>query len=547
MIITAEPSFTYDGAYMKNLGFFLNTANVSAPELGRITQAIPGKIGNLFMGIDIGERIITLEVTLNCGSQNEFNTRKMYLDNLIINDAAREKSLVLDNDPLWTYYGAFSDISDYDWINGYTYKTTLTFICSDPYKYGRQIDRNIVGNSLKFTPDGQQSTYPIFSAIAQNDATWCGLTTPDQFLYVGGKVNVETGEIPTTLYNPVLMDTAQNMSLWQRQSGDTFKDVDNGVVGKGSYFKQSDDDINVKDFGENTGKSTGWYGPAIKRMMTKQLENWKVTFRVQSMNNYKRAENKLELYLLDSAGKAVGKLGIKDNGEGSEQEINIQVYQSNGTVKSVGSFKPTVKNKKSVALSKKQKVAKTDSKGKVTYTYVTLKETLNENNSTNDFTDFYGNITLEKIGNKFYAEVVKLDTKTRNEIGNWTSMWTDEYDTFKSDVAGFIVYAGKRAIEEDKQSISYKANYLAFCDLKVFERTEIKQDTIISTSPEIIIWSGDELVFDCEKGRIYKNGQLFMDAMHIGSDFIELIGGVQTEIVFADGFDWTMHYPPTAF
>lgn len=542
-------SFNYDGTNMLIMGIrLLERPIVSQPKVTEIVQNIPGMVGELYMGSDIGSRTISLKVALLCKSEEELNSRKLYLDNLITQHKAMEFPLVLDEDSLWTYFGHFAGRTDYESTGAINEViTTLTFNCSDPYKYGRQIDRVIVGNTLKFTPDGQQSTYPIFSAIAKKDATWCGLTTPEQFVYVGGKVNIETGEVATTLYNPVLTDTAQNMALWQRQSSETFTQIDNGTVGKGSYFKQATDDINVKDFGTNEGKSTGWYGPALKRMMTKQLSNWKVTFRVQSMNNYKRAENKLELYLLDSSGKAVGKLSIKDNGEGSEQEINIQVYQGNGAVKSVGSFKPTVKNKKSVALAKKQKVAKTDSKGKVTYTYVTLKETLNENNSTNDFTDFYGNITLEKVGNQFYAEVVKLDTKTRNEIGNWSAMWTDEYDTFKSDVAGFVVFAGKRAIEEDKQGISYKANYLAFCDLKVFERTEIKQDTIISTSPEVIIWAGDEIVFDGEKARIYKNGQLFLDGSHIGLDYIELIGGVQTEIVFADGFDWTMHYRPTAF
>lgn len=547
MITTAEPSFTFDGTYMKTMGIFLNEVKVSPPEISRVSQDVPGRIGDLNFGNNIGARAITLEVTLSCKTQDELNDRKLYLNNLVITDAPSEKPLVLDTDSLWTYYGQFTEMNDYELINGYTEKVTLTFTCSVPYKYGRQIDTNISSNVHRFTPLGQQKTYPIFSAIAKRDTTWCGLSTTDQFLYIGGKVNVETGEIATTLYSPVLTDTAQNMSLWQRQSPDTFKQVANGTVGKGSYFQQANDDINVKDYGTNEGKASEWYGPALKRMLTKQLANFKVTFRIQAMNRYKRAEGKIELYLLDSASNVIGKLGIKDNGEGSEQEINIQIMKSDGTYKTVGQFKPTVKNSKTVALNKKQKVKKTDSKGKVTYTYVTLKETINENNSTNDFTDFYGNLILEKVGNQFYASVVKLDTKTRNEIGNWSAMWTDTTDVFKKDLAGFVLYAGKRAITEDKNGIDYKDNYLSFCHLVVEERTQIVQEEIISTSPEIIIYEGDELVFNCETGRVYKNGQLFMDAMHIGSQFTELIGGVSEEIVFAEDFTWTMHYRPTAY
>lgn len=546
MIITAEPSFTYDGAYMKQLGYFLNNVVVSSPEISPENVNVPGRLGTLNMGNDIGSRQITLDVSLYCSSQEDFNEKRLYLENLVILQEPVEKPLVLDTDAQWTYYGQFTGISDFEWVNGYDYSVTLTFTCADPLKYGEQMTYNIANNILKFTPRGQKQTFPVIHAIAQKDATWCGLSTVDQFVYVGGKVDVETGETATTIYNPVLTDTAQNMDLWQRQSSETFTQVDNGTVGKGSYFQQSDDDINVKDFGENTGKSTEWYGPALKRMLTKQLANWKVTWRIQSMNNYKRAENKFELYLLDNAGKVIGKLGIKDNGEGSEQEINVQVYRADGSVKSVGQFKPTVKNKKAVALSRKQKVKKTDSKGKVTYSYITLKESLNENNSTNDLTDFYGYIEIEKVGNKFFATVVKLDTKNRNELNRWESVWTDEFDTFKKDLAGFVLYAGKRSITEDAKGISYKSNYLAFCDLKVYERAEIKEETILSSTPEVIIWEGDELIFDCERGRIYKNGQLFMDAMHIGTDFIKFIGGVQDEIVFAEGFDWTMHIRPTA-
>lgn len=542
-------SFTFDGVNMASVGIrLIEKPIISQPKITENMQNVPGKIGELYFGNDIGSRTITAKVALLCNSQEELNARKLYLDNLFIKDSATEYPLVFDEDPLWTYYVHFAGRTDFE-STGAIYEaiTTLTFTCSVPYKYGRQIDMAISSNVYRFTPLGQQKTYPIFSAIAQRSSTWCGLTTNDQFLYVGGKVNVETGEIATTLYAPVLTDTAQNMNLWQRQSNETFTQVANGNVGKGSYFQQGNDDINVKTYGENQGKDTEWYGPAIKRMLTKQLNNWKVVFRIQSMNRYRRAEGKIELYLLDSASNVIGKLGIKDNGAGSEQEVNIQIMQPDGAYKTVGQFKPTVTNKKSIALNKKQKVKTTDKKGKTTYTYITLKEAINENSSVNDFTDFYGNLTLEKVGNKFYASVVKLDTKTRNEVGNWTSMWTDTNDIFKKQLAGFVLYAGKRSITEDKNNIDYKDNYLSFCDLRVYERTDIKQEVVVSTSPETIIFQGDELVFNCETGRIYKNGQLFMDSFHIGSQFVELSGGVSEEIVFADGFTWSMHYRPTAY
>ncbi|HIX42542.1 MAG TPA: hypothetical protein H9983_04620, partial [Candidatus Kurthia intestinigallinarum] len=82
MIITAEPSFTYDGAYMKQLGYFLNNVVVSSPEISPENVNVPGRLGTLNMGNDIGSRQITLDVSLYCSSQEDFNEKRLYLENL---------------------------------------------------------------------------------------------------------------------------------------------------------------------------------------------------------------------------------------------------------------------------------------------------------------------------------------------------------------------------------------------------------------------------------------------------------------------------------
>lgn len=543
-------SFFYDGIDMKSMGIFLlERPVISQPKVTENVQDVPGRIGGLFFGNSIGTRTITLKVALLCQTQEELNTSKLFLENMITNEQVLEAPLVLDEETTWTYYGHFAGRTDYEGTGAiYEVVTTLTFTCTDPLKYGEQYDVPIADGLLTITPHGQQKTSPIFSAIATADNTWCGLSSYDQYVYVGGKIDVESGEEALDVYTPILQDTAQDLNLWQRVSNDSVTwDVTSGNVGKGSDFEQNDDDISVKEFGENQGSKNEWYGPALKRMMTKELDNWKVTWRIRTVNRYARAENKLELYLLDGTGKAIGKLSIKDDGNGSNQAIYVQAYTGTGTVKNVGSFIPTVKKKKTVTVAKKQKVKTTDKKGKVTYKWVTLKEPLKANEAINDFSNFYGYIEFEKVGNKFFAKVVKMDETTRNEVKTWESVWTDTRDTFKKAVAGFGLYAGKRAITEDSKGISYKANYMAFCDLRVYERIQIYDETIISSNPETIIFEGDEIVFDCESGRVYKNGQLFMEALHNGSDWITLYGGVEEQLAFAEGFDWTMHYRPTAY
>ncbi|WP_150284164.1 distal tail protein Dit [Rummeliibacillus sp. TYF-LIM-RU47] len=545
-------SIIYGGVSFKSLGIFINDSIPQAPQLSRVTQDIPARRGVLFYGNTIGERFIAISITILASTRREQEDKRRALENYIIQDTNVEKELYFDDMPDWVYYGSFSEIGDYSRLQGYDLQTTLTFTCSDPYRYGEQEQIQVDGSTLLLTPKGEQETYPIFGAIAKQNLTEIGVSTKDQYVYAGGQVNVETGETIVEKYETVFHDTAQNLGLWQRVSNDPKYlswEIENGHIGKGSDFQQGKDAFEVKTFGEKQVATDVWYGAGLKRMLTAALTDWRVTFRIQSISKYHRSKTKLELYLLDTTGKRAGKLSIKDTSDGTEQEAYMQVYRNDGSTKTVGEFKAASKNAKNkkITIRGKKKVKKTDSKGKVTYTYQTITETVNENSGENKYTDFYGYLALEKIGQKFIATIVSLDPKTRNEVSRNEMIWIDSNGTFRNLLGGFGLVAAKQDIREDEIEVSYTPNYLAFCDLKVEKINVNKQEEVISTSPEVIIFTGDEIVIDCEKGRMYKNGMLWMDALVIGIDWIKLHGNLTEEIAFSDGLDWSITYRPTSY
>jgi len=126
-------------------------------------------------------------------------------------------------------------------------------------------------------------------------------------------------------------------------------------------------------------------------------------------------------------------------------------------------------------------------------------------------------------------------------------IWIDSTGTFRSLLGGFGLVAAKQDIREDEIEVSYTTNYLAFCDLKVDKINVNKQEEVVSTSPEVIVFTGDEIVIDCEKGRMYKNGMLWMDSLVVGIDWIKLHGNLTEEIAFSDGLDWSITYRPTSY
>lgn len=599
---------TYDGTSFDSMNIKVAEVRLGAPAINPITQSIPKRIGNLFYGNEINERTIEIDILMVHVTELEMeNIKKRFQSWLYQRDVA-QKSLILDADVQWEYYGVFTNVGTWERAAKYSdiYRNTITFTCYDPLAYAtpKQIHLG-AGNVTTITPEGYAPTYPIFHGKVIKNTTWAGIVTPFGHTYLGGAINIETGELtggdgggnesypeydpndpnsvaPSDVWNPnkLLKDTAQNLNLWTRVSNDSAVwRPDNGHIGKGSKLKQGNEDINVDTFGTRQNTKDTWYGAGIERMLTKNVENWRVQWRIQSMNLYKRSENKLELYLLDQNKRIIGKMGIKDNSSGSEQEVNIQVYKNNGSIKTVLSEKPAVKNKKTTKTAKKVKKTVTDKKGKTSVQWVTMKEGYTQNESTNDFTDFYGYCELSHYQGKYTASIVELDTKTRLETNRFTGSWLDSNNELTRDLAGFGMYFAKSDIKEDKDGVEYKPNYLSFCNLECEETVETvgnsinnyaaksvnalataNDDTLIGSnvvgdeetkvnvySNQTILTVGDEVQINCESNKVYRNGALFNEAMHIGMSWVEFEGGVPIQLTSDDSVDWYVTYRPTSY
>lgn len=533
------------------------------PENSEITQDIPGKIGNVYAGLNIGARSFQLECTVKADTEAERVERMHTIANLIMATCSDEQAIIFDDEPDTTYYGHFHDTADVDRLaTGQTYgKFTLMFTCSDPKGYKAQITQEITDLPFTFTPITDADTYPILTLVAGEELQTVAVTDQDdEYIFLGSTVDDETGDA-TTITNTeplILNDPCNTLANWTSLTSSTIDfDLENGTVGgklrstPNTIRQGLASDGKHFDFGEGTkGK---WHGGVAKQMLTTSCENWRVRVRFQVKAEYKRARSKIELYLLDTNGMRMGKIMLKDNNESGVVYAQLEIgtsskhkeiyYGTNVTHHASATKKVSVKVK-----DKKVKIPAT--KKKKAYTKMEWRTvTLDEDLKTNTFTNFYGFLELEKRGNKFHSHIMKLD-----ENGNpvWkkgvNADFVDTKNNYQAQqLGGVACYIAKMDIYEDKKNVSYQNTVAAMTDLKVWKINDVVTPAEQAQRP--IAYKGDEILLNSEEHNTYKNNDLFMKKLHIGSTFISLKPGEEKTLLVSpppdDDNKWYITYRPT--
>nr|DAL94695.1 MAG TPA: distal tail protein [Caudoviricetes sp.] len=550
-----------------DLGIIVNDIHrFIGPNVEENLQTVPGMYGQVFQGNSWEEREFDIDITIPANSEAERVEKIHNMADLFIQTAFGEFPMVFDDDSDFTYYGHFTTLPEPARVaansNNSDETATLVFMCSDPMAYGLQQTITIDKNPFTFTPDGGAECYPVFTCIPHGDVTKIAVSDQDgNYVYVGEDVDPDNNSQPIDNEPRKVWDYCNTFGTgwtsFNQSSSTTITNKplpfnsENDKVPSNASMESTVETFDVKSFGTNPKDC--WYGPMIQRSFPAAYSNWRISVR---MNNYQydsRVRGKIELYLLDSSSKRIGLFSLKDNGNGEDvwaiieigdhdpkKDMRHKMIQTQGTIHNAKAGYVKLKTKSGT------KKVKVKGKTKTETVYKTIK--LPVDPDTDSFTHFFGTFTLEKNGNKYTASIMKNDTKTHAPVWSkpFSATFTDTDNKYDNALAGVALFIGKWGIYQDDHGISYTNNKMSLTDLKVYEIQNGGNSA--TSSPSVIAHSGDEIKIDCEQDQVFKNGNLFMQNLFIGSNFITMKGGTLSTFGLEPDIkdaDWTLDYLPT--
>jgi predicted phage tail component-like protein len=560
----SEVTFNFCGVDSKrDLSLIVNNVNRPVtPEITENVQSVPGMLGSIFQTNSYGQKVITVDVTLKADDSRDRTQKYQALSHLFIQLGSNEFPLIFSDESEYTYYAHVSNVGQPQRLMpGSSWVTfTITFSCSDPKAYGEYQNIPLHSNPATILPKGEAECYPIFTCMPNKDVTKIAITDQNGvYVYVGSDVDPDSQDSPVDNEPLILRDFCNDLGPWTQvtSSNLTFQ-LENGAI-EGS-FRTTPSSIRVgtvngkDDFGNHVeGK---WHGPLMQRFLTSSLDDYRVRVRFWTSQSYARANGKIELYLLDSNGARIGKIALKDAANSYDVQAQIELgdntnhewlYWDDGTVKKGKSSSVTMKVKDKLVKVKLPGVMGSKPMTRTVQTWKTV--TREGNTSTSTYSDFYGYLEVQKIGNKYRIEIMKL-----NSSGNpaWSKpivkTWTDSQNKYANALAGVALYIGKYDIAEDVQSppVSYANNVMECSDISIWEIVNGGNGS--TTAPVTIARAGDELKINCEDRTIYKNGVPFMKNLQIGSDFPSMMGGIPKTFAFEPSLSdasWYYEYRPT--
>lgn len=206
----------------------------------------------------------------------------------------------------------------------------------DPYKYALTGSKNTaIQDQVSVVNEGTAPIKPQYKMTALKDSSYLHLATNDHEYLAFGEPFV-AGTKTVDKRPRILFDHMNNLKNWSHMpTSENISDNYSGGLIEGT-MTSNNTSIVANTFGTH---DEGWHGPAIRRSLSKTLENWKVTV---SMKIFERDEgiSKGFYHFTDEAGKLVASLGLVDdtNTKGDTKAV-VQIYDEYGNRKEILNYR----------------------------------------------------------------------------------------------------------------------------------------------------------------------------------------------------------------
>lgn len=262
------------------------------------TIEVPGMDGLIEQdGAKLEPREITVKYKISDRTNEGFRKRLDKLNSLL--EGSKKELMFTDEDALFYATLLTNDIPEEESNN---LVGTITFLCSDPFKYGPEKTVETTSDTFIVENEGTADANPIIELTATQKATFAMISNGEEYNLVGKPSDVDQQLVDEKVV--VLDEIGDTIDTWQPAPGF------NGTFVNGSQG------IQVGDW----GSGTGWHGPgAIKEIDPIQdfeieffvyvrSETADRTFRI-STNYYDEHMNELGMFRLwDNSNRTLRKV-----------------------------------------------------------------------------------------------------------------------------------------------------------------------------------------------------------------------------------------------
>jgi len=473
-LITSPENMTFNGIdlaerYQSEHGGYFVVNSVSGRGVlsdSLDTLTVMGKSGVYISGERTPERLLNVSITLKGDDFNDLRRKIEDLNELLNTDDDVE--IKFDDEPNRTYFGRLSAVED-TLEKSTIYQATLTFLCSDPFKYGSTIEAIFPSDVVSLQYKGTAPGDPIFEMEATQPITFAMIQNQnEEYMMIGKPIDVT--DTPYAKYERVFYSDCDSLTGWTTAAPG---EIDGNIAGtmqtNGTRFQASD-----------YGTGLTWHGPAIKTSLPEVLKDFKMTAWIALYNGYAaRQVGRVEIYLLDPNGNQVGKVAMKDTrtlqslawGEARAGDANNYKYLINEYGDKPGNWN-----------------------------------------------NFAGHVELSREGNRWRAYFAMVDTSTGRHHTRRTVEWVDTENKFNRNVAQVVVHVGQ-----------YGSNEPISCG--VYSISVFKINPNQSNKVPYIAQPGDIITFDHTTKDILINGESRKDLKDFGARFFELQKGENQFVV----------------
>lgn len=389
--------------------------------------------------------------------------------------------LQFDDEPGRTYYAEIEGTIEEFEKFVHQRRGVITFLCSDPYKYGPEKTVEPESDTFVVENEGTAETYPIITLTAKEPTTFAMISNGDEYMMVGRPYDAL--EVPKNTRPVILNDPASTLVGWPNFTGG-FDFYGMGLVG-GSMEVHGGYAFRPATYGSNPN---GWTGPAIRKSLSEPLQDFEIEIDI-AMLNAMRGVGRIVLVGLDASDKPVFSMQMVDP---------TNNYPNNRATFALGE----------------------NNKTWFTYQGDAGRKVWNDGRFL---------LRISRQGQEFRARVArKLDPNGYSQTGRHTRSYTDTKNEYQNPVTQVAIYMARARTYDNVGMLFHHLRVNKLINLADYEVAYI-------AFPE------DEIIFDHKTGDCYVNGESV--PFDFGADFFTLKKGYNSLAVIPENtFETSIKY-----